>query len=701
MINRMKYVYCTLILTIFLLSGFRTIAGNIDTFDHYFRLLPKPQKIEILRADGLLYSDLHGIYLTNTYSTPVLSGLPGKLPHTNYQTKGTLSLVIRKDLALPSPEGYILQVKNGQVIIEAKEQSGLFYGIQTLNQLLEDAHDQQVTIPACRIIDYPKIPVRAVHIDLKNHIDAGYYYYSIIDRLAAIKVNNIILEFEDKLRYRKAKDVGAINAISIEEFAAISKYAKDRFIEISPLVQGLGHAAFILKQDAYKDLRDDPVSEWAFDPLNPKTYDLQFSLYEDAITATPYGKYLHIGGDEVGELGKSALSKLSGMNPLELQMHWLKKVTDFALQHNRIPIFWDDMVFKLGGLYRTTYDPEISEKNVMELWLKNKPVLDKNILLFPRNCIYMRWNYNMPIIPGNILAVDWYKSHNLNVMTATSAQTFCTMLQRNRSNFQAIKDFCQLTAKKKLSGILCTIWDDSSPHFETTWRGLYDFAYFSWNDTESSEKVVHATFRHRFFSPDLAGESYEFRNMLEDAVNFWDTAFIVNGDRENYHDSFKLVELPGSSKIQQWSLQYKDRLDHAEKVVSVYNEIKKRITQSIGLSRRNRYALEVLEQINELQVYSSKLLLLIKQYDMSISLEIKNEALIKIKNYADEFPGIRKRLEKVYAVTRMMGNPEGYKLDLNLHAHLANSTNNTDWMYLYELAMNRKLSEWLRSKGIG
>ena len=54
--------------------------------------------------------------------------------------------------------------------------------------------------------------------------------------------------------------------------------------------------------------------------MNPETYELQFSLYEDAIAATPYGKYLHVGGDEVGHLGMSELSKKSGLTPIQLQM---------------------------------------------------------------------------------------------------------------------------------------------------------------------------------------------------------------------------------------------------------------------------------------------------------------------------------------------------------------------------------------------
>jgi hypothetical protein len=208
----------------------------------------------------------------------------------------------------------------------------------------------------------------------------------------------------------------------------------------------LGHASFILKHPEYKELRDDPESDWSFDPLNPKTYDLQFALYKDAISATPYGKYLHVGGDEVGKLGMSELAKKSGMKPLQLQMYWLKKVCDFAKEQNRIPIFWDDMVFKLSDLYETTYDPSISPEEVQKRWKEKEHVLNENINLFPKNCVYMRWNYDNPTLLGNIKALEWYRSNNLAVMAATSGQQIWPMLPRANSNFEPIKDFSRITA---------------------------------------------------------------------------------------------------------------------------------------------------------------------------------------------------------------------------------------------------------------
>ena len=411
-----------LLLFLFLFSEYSSAIDKKD-FDKYFKLLPRPKKIELLNGPGISYNTLQSIVLKGT-GKPVLNGILKSLPLSNKEGNGVLVLTISTENGLPdSDEGYIINIKSNSVMIRARANAGLFYGSQTLLQLLEDAHDQKIVIPACTITDYPDIAYRAVHLDLKHHLDAGHYYYEMIDRLAAIKINAIIVEFEDKLRYKKAAAVGAPDAISVEEFASISRYAKERNIEISPLVQGLGHASFILKHEEYKKLRDDPASDWSFDPLNPDTYDLQFSLYQDAIDATPFGKYLHVGGDEVGDLGKSELAKKSGLTPIQLQMRWLQRVCEFAKAHNRIPIFWDDMVFKLAGVYQSTWDPDVPVDKVIKTWKENSHLLDENINLFPKECIYMRWNYDDPSLPGNLKAIEWYKSHDLKVMAATAAQT--------------------------------------------------------------------------------------------------------------------------------------------------------------------------------------------------------------------------------------------------------------------------------------
>jgi hexosaminidase len=689
----MKYLSSTL-LSMVLFYSINTYAT--DSLPRYFKLIPLPQKIELTPArEGVSHNSLREIYLQGAAMRPILYGSLKSMPLTNKSGKAVITLKIGADSTLPtSPEGYVLEIKDNQVIINARAQSGLFYGCQTLLQLLEDARDQQVKIPACRITDYPDIAYRAIHLDLKHHVDAVGYYYKMMDRLARIKVNAVIVEFEDKLRYRKAPEVGASDAISVEQFAAISRYAHERNIEVSPLVQGLGHASFILKHEQYKKLREDSTSDWAFSPLDSGTYDLQFSLYEDAIAATPEGKYLHVGGDEVGSLGMSDLSKKSGMKPFELQMYWLNKVSAFAKQHNRIPIFWDDMVFKLAGLYQTTHDPKMPEQEVKKIWQENKDKLDENIHLFPQNCVYMRWNYGHPAISGNFKAIDWYKSNHLNVMAATAAQTMWPMLPREHSNFQPIKEFCKITADKKLDGILCTAWDDCSPHFETFWRGLYFFSLFSWNYKDIPLDQAEAMYRQRFYGPALSNSSFEFQDLMEQSLNFWETALIEKGQRNEVSASIDLIDLPDPTKTGTWSNKYQENILGAKEAIEKYKIIKNRIEKSLRASNRNRYSLSLMNQINELQIYPAKLLLLLEKYDYASSSNQQTQ-MNHILEYVNSFDDIRKGFENVFSETRILTNPKDYELDSNHHHHLANATVNSDWMYLFELAMNNEILKWV------
>lgn len=222
------------------------------------KLLPQPQKIELVSGKGLSAHSLQSIFWNGEFSKPVLYESMKSLPLINKSRAGVLTLKLSTNNDLPqSTESYILEIKDEQATIRARSEAGLFYGCETLSQLLEDAHNQTITIPALKITDYPDIAYRAIHLDLKHHLDAGHYYYNMIDRLAAVKINAIIVEFEDKLRYRKTPIVGASDAISIEEFAAISKYAKERNIEISPLVQGLGHAKFHQPSKKHLCLREN------------------------------------------------------------------------------------------------------------------------------------------------------------------------------------------------------------------------------------------------------------------------------------------------------------------------------------------------------------------------------------------------------------------------------------------------------------
>lgn len=368
-----KFIVSLLIISIFAFYGFSEILPAP------FVILPQPQKVELLKGSGLESGKLQQIFLKGDFKRPVMGKILSQLLAGKTSGVGTLELILDKNLTTtPSEEGYVMTISGDKVEISANGEAGLFYGCQSLEQLLEDAQDFQKPVPTCKIADWPALSYRAVHWDVKHHLDHMNYYYESINRLARYKINAVVFEFEDKLRYQRQPLVGAPHAISIDEMAALTRYARERHIEITPLVQGLGHATFILKHQEYVNLREISWNRWTFCPLHEGTYQVLFDLYRDAIAATPGSKYLHIGGDEIGNIGLCSRCKPTadkdGM--MALNLYWLKRVCEFAEENNRIPIFWDDMPLQHAGLLQSTGTYDMPLPALEKLWQKGIPKLD-------------------------------------------------------------------------------------------------------------------------------------------------------------------------------------------------------------------------------------------------------------------------------------------------------------------------------------
>lgn len=663
------------------------------SLDKAFQLLPQPQSVEVLSGKGIRYTELAFVSAVPGTPVPVLGTLTDVLPRTVRPGKGVYLQLSEQDVP-DSPEGYMLVVNEKGVTVTARTEAGLFYGCQTLEQLLEDSRDCGREIPRMKITDYPAIAYRVVHLDTKHHLDRMEYYYRMIDRLARYKVNAIIWELEDKLRFTRRPEVAAPNAISKQEMQALCRYAKERNVEISPLVQGLGHAGFILKH--HWELRENPASDWEFCPADPRTYEVQFDLYLDALEAMPYGKYLHVGGDEITAIGIDDRCKATGKTAFELQMVWLKKVCQFAVDYGRIPIFWDDMPLKYAGLWNLILGDK-SEEEVAKVWNTDK--LDQAIDLFPKECVYMRWKYEDATAPAHRRLLKWYHDKGLKVMGATAASAGDSpFMPRRNTRSEYVKGFSQLVADNRLEGILATAWDDGSPHLETVWRGFIAQGEFGWNpsarDIETFKKA-HAQ-REYGFRPEE--NRMAFLDELEKAVFFLDGALVTSGRRNPAWGAtdFTLIELPDKAKPGAWSEQYKEKIAQAKIEAGRYEKIAEGIRTAEVEALRNRYTLQVYEQTNNLQNYPVRLLLALHAYDTATGDTARKAALAEVAEVCDYLDVMRVRLEAVYSETRFMQQPEGFIADLNHHNHLSVKTNNSDWLYYYEIPMVRKVRAWLK-----
>ena len=664
-----------------------------------FLLLPSPQESNIQeRYSSLVPEDLKYAFSPTEDALPILMDYTQNLKTSSSEAQAQVSYQINEDLDLPA-QGYFLDITDQKISIEAKDAAGLFYGFMTLDQLIEDATLQGVSLPLAEIKDFPQLAYRSVHWDVKHHLDQEAYYYALIDEMARQKINGVILEIEDKLQYKTHPEVGSADAFSADQWLAISNYAHDRHISISPLVQGLGHASFILKHPKNFDLRDDPESDWAFNPLDPKTYELQFDLYDEALAITPHGEYLHVGGDEVETTGRN-----SGQSALELQLYWLNKVSDYAQEHGRTPIFWDDMPLKQANLMSPIYNTTISEAAVDSIWAANEPKLNAFLEKFPKNCIYMRWNYHTPETYGNQKAMEWFIKNGLQVMGATAGQTRWTLMPLRESNIDNIKTFAEKSIDGKLKGLLLTLWDDDSPHFELYKRGIGAFAEYTWTGEKRNKEDYKKAFRHRTFGSEWAAESHAFIDSLEGPVGAWVNALVVDKAHRNSLKKSEqpkdelLIALPEANQKGEWSTRYAKRLASAKKYVALNEGHNQKMERLLKGGAKNQYMIEVYQQVSKLTHFSFETLLLLEQYDNASSETEVQVALDKILKQEAKFENLREELEAVYSQTRILNKPDDYILDQDHHRHPANQTLNFDWQFYAELLFLEKIKDHFESQ---
>lgn len=682
-----------IIYSLFFLALFSCQSGDKKPGD--FKLLPLPQEFVIEGVSNFEYNDIQNYYAASGVELPKLAAtLLKDIQATNKKESANVVFEINKSMDLKA-EGYTMAISKKQVSISAKDQAGLLYAFMSLNQLLEDAKEQDANLPICQITDYPALAYRAIHLDLKHHLEKTDYYYQLIDKLASYKVNAIIVELEDKIKYESQPAIGSADALSISEWKKLSDYAMERNIEISPLVQGLGHASFILKHDEYKTLRDNPERDWEFNPLDPKTYEVQFDLYREAMEATPHGKYLHVGGDEVHTTGRG-----SGKSQLELQLLWLNKVCKFAEENGRTPIFWDDMPLKHAGVYKAMFATKMTLEEVEKVWEENEHKLLEFLDVFPKNCIYMRWNYSASEAIGNQKAMEWFRKKGMQVMGATAGQTRWVLMPQQESNMNNIRSFTESTINSGLDALLLTLWDDDSPHFELYNRGIIAFAEYTWTGLKRTKEEVKSAYRQREFSNTLAAEEFAFIDELEIPVAFWKNA-LLKGNRRNHLQKMKdtayqaLIELPNAANKEVWSEENSTRLEQAAITVETCKNIAAKIETMKKQAVRNQYTLEVYEQVNNLVAFTSNALLKIKALNDAQSEQQKKEAIAEIKKLPKEFSLVRNEFETVYGKTRILTKPDNYILDQDHHDHLANQTISFDWQFYAEMLLMRKIEKEL------
>ncbi|MGC4772350.1 beta-N-acetylhexosaminidase [Micromonospora sp. DT44] len=223
-------------------------------------------------------------------------------------------------------EGYRLDVTAAGVRVVAATATGLFYGVQTLRQLLPAAVESPTPVaarwalPGGTILDRPRFPYRGAMLDVARHFFAVEDVLRVIDHLARYKLNHLHLHLTDDQGWRIAVDswprlatVGGASEVgggpgghyTKADYRRIVTYASARHVTVVPEIDLPGHTNAALV--AYPRLAPDKVAPAPYtgtevgfsyvDPDDEQTYDFIADVLSEVAALTP-GPWLHIGGDE-------------------------------------------------------------------------------------------------------------------------------------------------------------------------------------------------------------------------------------------------------------------------------------------------------------------------------------------------------------------------------------------------------------------
>jgi hexosaminidase len=294
-------------------------------------------------------------------------------------------------------EGYRLDVAPDGVVITGGGGPGMFYGTQTLLQLLppqvfsRSKVQESVSwaVPAVRIKDRPRFPWRGLLLDVARHFFNKEEMKNFIDLMAQHKLNTLQVHLTDDQgwrielkRYPKLTEVGAWRKsigfgfnpkdgtaygkdgryggfYTQDDVRELVAYAQARYITIVPEIEMPGHAGAALS--AYPEFscfggpydRDSgPMGICC--PGNDATFSFLENVLAEVIGLFP-GKYVHIGGDEVDKGNWTrcpkcqARIKQEGLkNEHELQSYFVKRIERFINAQGRTLIGWDEILE--GGL---------------------------------------------------------------------------------------------------------------------------------------------------------------------------------------------------------------------------------------------------------------------------------------------------------------------------------------------------------------
>jgi len=368
-------------------------------------LVPLPAKMKVNAGQFVIHSNTSIVLSVDNQemqnAVAVFNNLLNKAAGFRLPITVTLlssnAIICRINPAISNQEGYKLSVQKDLIVLEASTPQGIFYGMQTLRQLLPFQIERPYlsniawTVPCVEIEDQPRFAYRGLMLDVCRHFMPKEFVFKFIDMLAYHKMNRFHWHLTDDQgwrieikQYPKLTQVGAFRNRTLEghyaspdkrkwdntryggfytqeDIKEVVAYAQKRFVTVIPEIEMPGHAVAALASYPELSCTGGPFEVeglWGIfnDIYCPKeeTFTFLENVLSEVIGLFP-SEYIHIGGDEAPKVRwqncahcQDLIKKEGLKDEHELQSYFIKRIEKFVESKGKRIIGWDEILE--GGL---------------------------------------------------------------------------------------------------------------------------------------------------------------------------------------------------------------------------------------------------------------------------------------------------------------------------------------------------------------
>jgi hypothetical protein len=555
-------------------------------------------------------------------------------------------------------EGYVL-VPDGQggLAVIAETSAGIFYGAQTVKQLIRGSgQDAVLLVPTLR--DWPAMANRGLSDDWsRGPLPNMEFLKREIRTLAAYKINIFSPYFEHTFAY-DVTPVAAFpgGAMTPDEARELVAYAAQYHITVIPEQESFGHLHHVLKFEQFSSLSETPHGS-VLAPGEAVTLPLISSWFSELAKVFP-APYAHIGADETNDLGLGKTRSQVEQQGLDaVYIDFLKQIhATLAPNHKRL-LFWGDIAVKSPDLVAT----------------------------LPKDMIAVPWEYRARLDYKPI--IEPFTKAGLETWVAPGVSNWGRLYPNNNEALANIRVFVRDGQALGATGVLNTVWnDDGEGIFDQNWFGVLFGAAAGWQSGESSEEAFSSSFGQAFHS-DPTGKIDQVQRELMAA-----------------HDSFKEADLHDARDVYFWVDPFSpegervaaklrpflsDLRLHAERAITLIAEAR------IAARQENR-TLENLEALDAMELGARRIDfvgLKFQAADESVALYSQARAMAADKSRRDD---VEAKLDSIGANNGLLQDVrDGYALLGGLYRQAWLRDNRPYWLENNQARYNRATQLWI------